>query len=386
MSTLAIQFSRAVVATAALALLPMMASAQQIPKQIVQIPAHFMIPKNKWADVGTGSSALTEISNAQIPSVGYRVIPFGGSAGDRKASAKKLAELGIVKDGDVLLSFRPEWVGTAAYANIQMGISHTGLALIRNGMVHSVESPLNYSSNLDSDHHYSNAEMPLRAMHIFRPKMNDQERTNMRVWLEKLLANAPAKVSFDKDYNAPEYATGYDGDVNAMIKNIGNIANKKGDSVSMYCSEFAYAALGLRKCDPTKLSDSCISPLFQPLPLIGVGGQAGLTDGPDLVLKRAGLNDSDRKAYLQKNVLVSTLNVNNMSSGHQAVMKSFLPLVGQLSAYHFQFGEAPQAAMQINAGAAAQMGLQNNYSPTSFVVKSLDDDNQLEYVATVLYN
>lgn len=385
MSMFAFKFSRAITATAALALIPMVAAAQQIPHQIANIPAHFMIPKNKWAPLENTTSLLT-ITNAQIPSVGYRLIPFGPSAADRRTSAKKLAELGLVKDGDVLLSFRPEWVGTAAYANIQMGISHTGLALIRNGMVHSVETPLNYSSNLDSDHHYSNAEMPLRAMHIFRPKMSDQERTNMRGWLERLLSQGPSKISFDKDYNAPEYATGYAGNVNKMIKNVGDIALKKGNSVSMYCSEFAYAVLGLRKCDPSSLSDSCISPLYPPLALIGTAGEAGLTDGPNLVLKAAGLNDQDRKDYLQKNVLVSTLNVNNMSSGHQAVMKSFLPLVGQLAAFHFQFGEAPQAAMQINMGAAAQMGLQNNYSPTSFVVKALDDDNQLEYVATVLYN
>ena len=54
-----------------------------------------------------------------------------------------MAKSGLIQTGDVILTFRPEWGGGGAYPNIQMGISHTSIAYIKDGAVHQLDIPLN---------------------------------------------------------------------------------------------------------------------------------------------------------------------------------------------------------------------------------------------------
>ena len=42
----------------------------------------------------------------------------------------------------MLLTFRSEWGGAGAYPNVQMGISHTGVAWIKDGVLHNIDNPL----------------------------------------------------------------------------------------------------------------------------------------------------------------------------------------------------------------------------------------------------
>ena len=51
----------------------------------------------------------------------------------RSGFAQRLGKSGLLQTGDILLTFRSEWGGAGAYPNIQMGITHTGFAYIKNG-------------------------------------------------------------------------------------------------------------------------------------------------------------------------------------------------------------------------------------------------------------
>ena len=60
----------------------------------------------------------------------------------RAGLAKRLAKSGLVQTGDLLLTFRAEWGGVGAYPNVQMGISHTGVAYVKDGVVRNIDNPL----------------------------------------------------------------------------------------------------------------------------------------------------------------------------------------------------------------------------------------------------
>ncbi len=72
----------------------------------------------------------------------------------------------------MLLTFRSEWGGAGAYPNIQMGVSHAGIAYIKNGAVRHLDNPLSeeylgsgMQGDLTSEHYRT-----LNFMHVIRPR------------------------------------------------------------------------------------------------------------------------------------------------------------------------------------------------------------------------
>ena len=56
--------------------------------------------------------------------------------------AQQLAKAGVLQDGDIALTFRPELAGTLAYPHIQMGATHASLVYTKDGQAYNVDSPL----------------------------------------------------------------------------------------------------------------------------------------------------------------------------------------------------------------------------------------------------
>ena len=136
----------------------------------------------------------------------------------RRAS-EALGENGAIEFGDILLSLRPAWANTLAYAHVQLGISHAALGFVvemdGKKYVHSLESPMSYSSFLDSPHQYGDLE----AFHILRPTLTEAEKSNLKRWAE-VGDVTPGSLCFFSDYSKPMYKRGLPG-VDRPIDQVG---------------------------------------------------------------------------------------------------------------------------------------------------------------------
>ena len=45
--------------------------------------------------------------------------------------SEKLAAAGVLQDGDIVLTFRPEYQGTIPYIHVQMGTTHASVAYLK---------------------------------------------------------------------------------------------------------------------------------------------------------------------------------------------------------------------------------------------------------------
>ena len=133
----------------------------------------------------------------------------------RAGFAQRLGKSGLMQTGDLLLTFRSEWGGAGAYPNVQMGISHTGVAYVKDGVLHNIDNPLNEEylgpgnrGELNGEHYRT-----LQFIHVIRPRnLTDAERANIVAWATRLTTSAkrvyPKELSFNQDYNAPKYQVG----------------------------------------------------------------------------------------------------------------------------------------------------------------------------------
>ena len=103
--------------------------------------------------------------------------------------ATRLGKSGLFQTGDLLLTFRSEWGGAGAYPNVQMGISHTGIAYVKDGELHNIDNPLNEEylgtgmrADLTSEHYST-----LNYIHVIRPR----DLTDARARQHRGLGDAP---------------------------------------------------------------------------------------------------------------------------------------------------------------------------------------------------
>ncbi|MCI5211681.1 MAG: hypothetical protein D3910_23530 [Candidatus Electrothrix sp. ATG2] len=112
-------------------------------------------------------------------SLGLRLYIIPPDVNTRRAS-QHFAQSGLVKTGDILLSFRQGTSGTGEYQHIQLGLTHSGMALVQDGALYNIDSPLSYTGQLDHKHYTEDQLM----LHVLRPKLTDAERRNLQNWLE----------------------------------------------------------------------------------------------------------------------------------------------------------------------------------------------------------
>ncbi len=336
--------------------------------------------------------ALSEKSPVKA---GLRFMPVS-----RKNLQKTLSPL--LQEGDIVLSFRSEWVGGGAYPSVQMGISHAGVIYKEGSTVANIDYPLNaeYVGKLDSKHY---KETPL--LHVIRPRdLSATQKKNLNDWAKLFVSKRasiyPAKVSFNGDYSAPRFNPNATEPL-GFVKDIARHALGMSAPVqTVFCSEFAWVLLALKDCSPTSNKGDfqnsgiprCVSPSFKPLPALGDflqtqndADQAGLADGPVLMLQKLELSGADLAKTITDIFVAS--GTSRMSQGHRDVANEFAPLFAPLENYYKAYNSGAMEILGLKQIFNAKMNA--NYSPTAYMVNTLlpetNDHRAMDYVATLVF-
>lgn len=335
------------------------------------------------------------LSETSPVKAGLRFMPVS-----RRNLQKTLSPL--LQDGDIVLSFRSEWAGGGAYPGVQMGISHAGVIYKDGSNVANIDYPLNaeYVGKLDSKHY---KETPL--LHVIRPRdLSSTQKKNLNEWAKLFVSKRasiyPAKISFNGDYASPRFNPSADEPL-SFVKDIARHALGMAAPVqTVFCSEFAWVLLALKDCNPkTNKADfqgtsipSCVSPSFKPLPALGDylqtqndADQAGLADGPVLMLQKLELSAPDLKQTIQDIFVASA--TSRMSQGHRDVANEFAPLFAPLENYYKDYNSGAMEILGLKQVFNAKM--KANYSPTAYMINTLlpetKDHRAMDYVATLVF-
>ncbi|MBX3187253.1 MAG: hypothetical protein KF819_09565 [Labilithrix sp.] len=380
--------------------------------RLLDIPFYFSVPKSVVkTEIDRRAYSYPTVWNTsmEVKDAGLRMIAIrqaGTSPSAKRAArqdmSRQLSRAGVLKDGDVVLSFRPELAGTMAYPHIQMGSTHASLTYTKNGQAYNVDSPLDgeYVGQFDTLHFSggTNAsggtDLGTDALHILRPAgWDDARRAQLGKWASAVAQNrAYGKVRFQKDYLAPIFATRRM-TTKQTVTQLGKIILNQGTmDLPMYCSEFAWHMLALSSCTEAEIraagpdGAACVKPVFDPMQLAATDASSvGLTEGPLTTILSAPAAD---RAGLVRSVFEGG-NPGRLSSGHRAVAEQVAPLMAGLSQYYG--ARAQGATVQMTSEAASQLnaGVQNvpNYSPTAFLVSSMQESGlrKIDYVATVVF-
>lgn len=381
------------------------------PNRLLDVPFYFSVPK---------TVVTTPLDRARYPyptlwnksvqgdEVGLRVIAVqqtstsvSAKQAARRDMAKRLAAAGVLKDGDIVLTFRPELAGTMAYPHIQMGTTHAGLVYTENGAAYNIDSPLDsqYVGQFDTSHYAGDGAMDggADALHIVRPKISDARRVQLREWVGTLKQNLARingerqQVKFQSDYLVPSYVR--EGKTTRQtVTLLGKIILEADTTTKlpMYCSEFAWHMLALSNCTATEIrmagadGASCVDDVFAPMPLMAKNAdEVGMAEGPLLALMK--LPAADRSALVPK--IFETGNATRLSSGHRMVSEQVAPLMQPLS--QLFAARAAGATVEMTAAGAEMLSanMPNNYSPTTFLVQSMTDSSSraMEYVVTLAF-
>ena len=336
-----------------------------------------------------------------LPTVpaGLRYILVRDAKDVRDSIAHALYAKGLLADGDVVLTFRPDWADTMAYPHIQMRISHSGIIHTRGGRTYNLDMPLDeehdgssFDSELNSGH-YKNAT----ALHILRPRhFGTAERHSFRALVDELLRNVGvirnrALLPFNKDYLTPRYFALHISPTESVtrFRSIVTSPETVRSPMKMYCSEFVWhmhSLNGLEKADHRLI--------FDPMKFVSTDGATGMGEGPLAVLKSAGENlTTDQKSRLIQAMFVDN-EAPQLPTGHRETARKVKPLMGQLERYYQTqlLGAAsekdisesgPELAKAMNESMPA------NYSPTAFFINSFlppdHPERQFDYLYTLLY-
>jgi len=379
----------------------------------LKIPVYFAVP-------ATARLALPNTIDTTDRLIDFKHPDGKGAQGDvglrlvvakRAGFSQRLGKSGLVQTGDLLLTFRSEWGGAGAYPNVQMGISHTGIAWVKDGVLHNIDNPLNEEylgpgnrGEFNSEHYRT-----LQFLHVIRPRqLTDAERANILAWATRLTGSAkriyPKEISFNQDYNAPKF---HSGKPIEFVKELGQIAlgQDPPGNVGMFCSEFAWSLLALRDCDPATSADafkksgvpSCVKPIMEPMRATGDyiarrgrHSYSGLAEGPLLVVDSLKLPDVERDKLLHTVFIANKNGMSKMSIGHRQVAEAYQSKFEPLEKYYLgvngKWGPTLQARL-ISAG--FRKGIPQNYSPTSFLINTLLPSNNsyrtMDYVATIVF-
>jgi hypothetical protein len=389
-------------------------------QSLLSVPFYFSTPKSA-VDTDLMCQTLPYPSfwqeSQHDPAVGLRVIaiPNGPAVAERKKARRKmghaLARSGHLKDGDIVLTFRPEMAESMAYPHIQMGITHAGLVYTRDDgssgvTAFNIDSPMDhlYMGQFDSAHYAGDGvkDAGTDALHVIRPRgMTSEKRKNLRNWIKIIRKNLPRfngeryQVKFQPDYMVPRYAA-IQGTPEQVATKLGKILieEDKRTKLPMFCSEFAYYMLALSTCSPTDIKRagaegaSCVQLPFSPMPLTAEkASDVGMADGP--LINLLALPQSQRMESINK-VFCSNgydcVNGAKLSRGHRTVAATVAPLMAGLEKIYQ--ARAQGATVEMTAEGAQQLNapVPKNYSPTAFFVRSMSlGARATDYVATILF-
>ena len=376
--------------------------------QQLAIPVFFALPQSARGPVPKQIPTTDILVDFKHPDakgsdLGLRIIET-----KRDGMAERLGRSGIFQTGDLILSFWPDWGGAGAYPNVQLGVSHVGVAFVKDGKLNNLDNPLRAEYNSPSDLRSSNYK-EVSYMHVVRPRgLTDTQRANLLGWITRFNNNAkqiyPSQLSFNSDYNAPKYKAGQPVD---FVKHLAQAAlgQTSAPAVNLYCSEFAWSLLSLRDCNPDKTATafngrgipSCVREPMHPMTATGDyiatkrrSSHAGLADGPLLAIEAMGVQGAERQKLIDSVFEVSKPEgLKKMSSGHRETARVMQPKFAALSVYYTGVtGSAAQKQQASAVSTAFAAEIPQNYSPTSFLINTMLPQNNpnrtMDYIATIV--
>ncbi len=410
--------ARLTLATVLLAVWSAGASAQAPLKQFTEsekanarlvktlnIPAFFALPKSARGTIPDQiptSDTLVDFKHPAGGGLGLRVIET-----KRSGMGERLGKSGLFETGDLILSFWPDWGGAGPYPSVQMGVSHVGVAYIKDGRLNNIDNPLTAEYNAPSDLRSSNYRQ-VSFMHVVRPRnLTEAQRANLQAWIARFSSNQstifPSRLAFNSDYSAPKFKAGQPIDFVKSLAQAG--LGQPGPKIDLYCSEFAWSLLALRDCDPDAAAGQfngsgmprCVRQPMEPMTATGDyvstksrNAHIGLADGPLTVIDSMGLPAAERQKHIDSVFAVSRPDaLRKMSPGHRETARTLGPKFAALAIYYKgvtgSFTEKQQAAA-VSAAFAKEVA--QNYSPTSFLINTLLPPNNpnrtMDYIATIV--
>lgn len=371
----------------------------------LDIPAFFALPRSARGPVPDKiptSDILVDYVHPGGGGLGLRVVET-----TRAGMAERLGKSGLFQTGDLILSFWPDWGGAGPYPNVQMGISHVGIAYLKDGKLNNLDNPLNAEYNSPSDLRSSNySQVPF--MHVVRPRnLTETQRANLLAWITRFNTDArtiyPNRLSFNSDYSAPKFRAGKPVEFVKTLALAG--LGQPGPKIDMYCSEFAWSLLSLRNCDPTKSAaqfngrgiPGCVRDPMEPMTATGDymstkgrRSHIGLADGPLAVIDAMGLQGEARQKAIDSVFAVSRPEgLEKMSSGHRETARLMGPKFAALAVYYKGVnGTATEKQQAAAVSSAFAKEVAQNYSPSSFLINTLLPPNNpnrtMDYIATIV--
>ena len=399
-------------------------------------PARSMLPLDDVAFVprseDTDSVVLTDYVaiGAQTTAgsaIGLRMA-FAPQESRLKVS-QSLAESGLVKTGDIIVSTRPLFANSLQYLALQLLNTHNSVAVVvnENGkkLVYNIDMPMDQDmlggaalgfgkSVMDSPHFTKDNKNMM--LHILRPRLDANQKANLQKWLDKSLRKARAKTvypkyfSFNKDYNNPTYRNGDISFVADVARILLDQKMQAHSHIKMYCSEFSWVILSLINCDPDITADdfkksktpACVKEFFKPVQMFGSAFSGGSASDPDLY----GMSDGIPLLILQTGALPQASTdlidfalpgvdreADGLPSGHKAVAAEMAPLIKKANGY-FRLILSQNHAQIDEARVKLNPASPRNYSPTAFSVLAAIPDTlngqkiiqkKLDYVTTIKY-
>ena len=375
----------------------------------LSVPIFFTLPKSARLDLPKSIDTSDKLVDFHHPdskdgNYGLRII-----MAKRDGFAARMAKSGLIQTGDILLTFRPEWGGGGAYPNIQMGISHTGTAFMRGGQIHHVDNPLTAEYNGSGGDFGASDYREMQFFHMIRPRdLTKSDRANLEKWGARLIDNSgkiyPESIEFNSDYNSPKYKS--DKRL-TFVKNVGAAGLlQHPPKEALFCSEFAWSLLALRKCDPASDASaftgnkvpSCITPIMTPLQAAGSyprsfgrSGTIELADGPLTVIKSLKLPQAETEKMVDQVFTEDPSVLKKMSVGHRQLAQTLSPEFAKLKGYYQAVATGGISGKVVGdvKSLLINMSIPDNYSPTSFLINTMLPDNdshrQMDYVATVMF-
>ncbi len=379
--------------------------------RLADIPFYFSVPKSAVTiPLNRAAYPYPTLWNKSMQGdeAGLRIIAIRQTAGvaahktARREMATKLAAAGVLQDGDLVLTFRPELAGTMAYPHIQMGATHAGLVYTENGAAYNIDSPLDsmYVGQFDSAHYAGNGtdDAGTDALQIVRPRVMEQagRRDKLKTWIKSLKSALPRingarqQVKFQSDYMTPAFVSSGK-TTRQTVTLLGKIILEQDTSTKlpMFCSEFAWHMIALSNCTAEEIRSapaagaSCVDEVFAPMAMVGNGDKVGLADGP--LLSAMQLPAAARGPAIAS--IFAEGDAAKLSSGHRAVAQQIAPLMGPLSQFFGAKAAGATDAQMADAADQLNANFPLNYSPTGFLVQAMGDKatRKLDYVATVAF-
>jgi hypothetical protein len=406
-----------------LPLAALLLSSQVFAQNLTSVPFYFAVPASGHAPLADKSWVKVPVKEVQTDKAYLRAYKFvdknilvGGVVGKspgavvaakrktRAAAIKELFKKGVLKSGDVVLSFRPSWENTIPYSHVQMGVSHAGTVYVENGVVHNLDMPLDaeyngegISSGFDSNHYIETDHLQ-----VVRPRsFSTVKQANLLAWVAQLRKNYTSirganLLKFNPDYSnakIDKYGAGGDSFVTTMGKILVG-QNKTSSDLTMFCSEFAWSMQAIVNCSPAQISAEtsadapCVQPGLEATTMLASGNLPGLTEGPLYVLESLDIGLTEKNDLMKKIFVQGEMS--GLSSGHRALATN--PAVQQLMGALAMFYPA-----SLNGNSAAANGIAaqvnpaggRNYSPTSFLINAMleptDPERKYDYVATIMF-